>query len=291
MLPCTQPAARSLKRGPETVPGYMWVVWFIVNSYLAWRLFSEGRPLLPAGEKIYLDSKPKTWKDSDLELTLPPAESRGDAVFVHHVRDVFRSEIEQAVDGYHISLHPLRQMPLLQLRRSGGSSGAVRVKMSVNKPRLTRNTFVVAADSLDCLVGHAGPCEDLSVVVNQNILDEAGAAPQAAEPRGFLHRSGYVEFETNLTGVFLLAIATGFRDVERDIAPAALAQYRGEGGCRTWAAERRGWERMLGCIRWFGCDASAPSANNATCNALRCLCTSLPGDEGGCEASSCCGAC
>lgn len=56
----------------------------------------------------------------------------------------------------------------------------------------------MAADSLDCLVGHAGPCEDLSVVVNQNILDEAGAAPQAAEPRGFLHRSGYVEFETNL---------------------------------------------------------------------------------------------
>lgn len=33
--------------------------------------------------------------------------------------------------------------------------------------------------------------------------------------------------------------------------------------------------RVCRCIRWFGCDASAPSANNATCNALRCLCTSV----------------
>ena len=145
------PARRNGKpepRGPQTVPGPMWVLWLVLNVYLYWRTRAPARSLLPRGDRVRLGEDAVAWKSpgGDVELLLPPAASySAESAWVLAVHNAFRGELVHLHAGFHLSLHPLRQTPLVQITRqaTGASAGgAVQVKVKSHKKRLTRNTFV-----------------------------------------------------------------------------------------------------------------------------------------------------
>lgn len=88
---------------------------------------------------------------------------------------------------------------------------------------------------------------------------------------GFWHRKGRVEFATNQTGVFFLAILTGFRDVNqpKSAVPNDMVLEDSSQDCDSWAKRSRGWDRGVACVMWFGCD---DAKKNNTCTSLRCNC-------------------
>lgn len=135
-------------RGPQTVPWQMWVLWLVLNAYLYWRTSAPARSLLPRGDRVRLGEDAVAWKSpgGDVELLLPPAASRlAESAWVLAVHNAFRGELVHLHAGFHLSLHPLRQTPLVQItRQAAGASagGAVHVMIKSHKKRLTRNTFV-----------------------------------------------------------------------------------------------------------------------------------------------------
>ena len=158
MLPSTAPAGRGAAsnvgrmkgeaklRGPQSVPMHMWILWFALNSYLYWRYNAPSRSLLPRGEKIRLGEDTVVWQSPNREVELvltPAAHLSNEYVWVLSAWNAFRGELVHQHAGVHLSLHPLRQMPLVQITRTGSSlGGPVHVKIATNKKRLTRNTFV-----------------------------------------------------------------------------------------------------------------------------------------------------
>jgi len=242
---------------------------------------------MPKGDTIVLDDSHKTWKKEGVELILPPATYGGESIQVSAVKDVFRSEITQIDRGYYLSLHPLRHLPLIQIQRPSTDARAeLRVRMDIKKPRLTRNTFIVNADSLECLVGRE-ECRDVSFMTSHEVVVESQYREQAD---GFWHRKGRVEFATNQTGVFFLAILTGFRDVNQpsSATPDEVAPTDGSVNCEVWASTPKKWDRSVACVQWAACD---DSKKNSSCVSLRCNCLSLAGDVAGCQRTRCCGDC
>jgi len=82
------------------------------------------------------------------------------------------------------------------------------------------------------------------------------------------------------TGVMMLAILTGFRDVNQalQLPPPPVSPLH----CPTWVERKSGWDAVARCIQWSACDdASADEARDGqdvsrNCARLRCLCTSVP---------------
>jgi hypothetical protein len=134
-------------RGPQTVPWPMWLLWLALNGYLYWRSSAPVRMLLPRGEKVRLGADAVAWRssDGDVALLLPPAAPQSEAAWVIAVHNAFRGELVHLHAGFHVSLHPLRRTPLVQITRpvaSATSGGVVHVTIKSHKKRLTRNTFV-----------------------------------------------------------------------------------------------------------------------------------------------------
>jgi len=81
------------------------------------------------------------------------------------------------------------------------------------------------------------------------------------------------------TGVMMLAILTGFRDVNQalELPPPPASPPP----CPTWVARKSGWDAVARCIQWSACDdGSAVEGGDGQdvsgiCARLRCLCTSL----------------
>jgi hypothetical protein len=130
-------------RGPQTVPCSAWIVWLVLNTYLYFRSTAPDRSLLPIGENIRLGKEAIAWKSPDgaVELVMPASRS-AETARVLCAHNAFRGELVHLHAGFHLSLHPLRQTPLVQITRSPRASSAVQVKMATRKTRLTRNTFV-----------------------------------------------------------------------------------------------------------------------------------------------------
>ena len=59
MLPRSEKGGRSRARGPESVPWHMWLLWFGINGYLAYRVWAPAKAMMPAGEHVELGSEPK----------------------------------------------------------------------------------------------------------------------------------------------------------------------------------------------------------------------------------------
>ena len=59
MLPRLEKGGRSRVRGPESVPLHMWLLWFAINGYLAYRVWAPAKAMMPAGEHVELGSEPK----------------------------------------------------------------------------------------------------------------------------------------------------------------------------------------------------------------------------------------
>ncbi|KAJ1489850.1 hypothetical protein T484DRAFT_1743773 [Baffinella frigidus] len=59
MLPRSEKGGRSRARGPESVPCHMWLLWCIINGYLAYRVLAPAKAMMPAGERVELGSEPK----------------------------------------------------------------------------------------------------------------------------------------------------------------------------------------------------------------------------------------
>eukprot|EP00802_Teleaulax_amphioxeia_P021425 Tamp_21782.p1 GENE.Tamp_21782~~Tamp_21782.p1 ORF type:complete len:306 (+),score=51.51 Tamp_21782:89-1006(+) len=281
-------------RGPQTVPWPMWVLWLVLNGYLYWRYSAPARSLLPRGESVRLGERALEWRspDGDVELLLPPASQRSaETIWVLSARNAVRSEVVHLHAGFHISLHPVRQTSLVQIIRSAERTGggAVEVKMASNKKRLTRNTFVVAADSLECLLGQS-KCSNVAIIPNKD--RPSGPLSEQEGRIGFVHEHGTVSFSTNLTGVMMLAILTGFRDVNQalELPPPPASPPP----CPTWVARKSGWDAVARCIQWSACDdGSAVEGGDGQdvsgiCARLRCLCTAQPRDVHGCLQTRAC---
>lgn len=293
-----RPPQAAASRGPQTVPWPMWVLWILLNSYLYSRYSAPARSLLPRGEPVRLRERALEWRssDGDVELLLPPASQRSaETVWVLSARNAVRSEVVHLHAGFHISLHPVRQTSLVQIIRSAErTGGAVEVKIVSNKKRLTRNTFVVAADSLECLLGQS-KCSNVAIIPNKD--RPSGPLSEQEGRIGFVHAHGTVSFSTNLTGVMMLAILTGFRDVNQALQlPPPLASPP---HCPTWIERKSGWDAVARCIQWSACDDGSsveaedsqdvqgsdrppPAPSSANCARLRCLCTAQPRDAHGC---------
>lgn len=163
MLPAGRAAsgrrgASAQARGPQTVPWQMWFVWLVLNSFLYWRWNAPARSLLPLGEKVRLGQDAFVWRspDGEAQLMFPAAVRRtAETAWVLSAHNAFRGELVHVHSGFRISLHPLRQAPLVQITRSSRAEGPVQVKINTNKRRLTRNTFV--------RIPSLQPCVGLSV--------------------------------------------------------------------------------------------------------------------------------
>jgi hypothetical protein len=126
LLPRSERGGRVRVRGPETVPYHMWVLWLVINGYLAYRVWMPAKSLMPSGERVELGSEPKVrrapslpiyrgliagslhahpsltqfirqvWSGDGVKVVLPQSRLRGDAATLAAVSDVFHSEAEQS---------------------------------------------------------------------------------------------------------------------------------------------------------------------------------------------------
>jgi hypothetical protein len=95
------------------------------------------------------------------------------------------------------------------------------------------------------------------------------------------------------TGVMMLAILTGFRDVNQALNLPPPAAPASAPDCDTWVERKRGWDAVARCLQWSACDdASTAQAEDIeaaqafdptpspplsrSCARLRCICTSVP---------------
>jgi len=131
--------------GPQAVGWHMWLVWIALNSVLYWRYTSPARSLLPLGEKVRLGDDVVVWRstDANVKVVVPRrADDSAESVWLLTAHNVLHTELVHVEAGYHVSLHPLRLSPLVQITRSSRVAGAVQVRISTHKKRLTTNTFV-----------------------------------------------------------------------------------------------------------------------------------------------------
>ena len=86
--------------------------------------------------------------------------------------------------------------------------------------------------------------------------------------------------------MFFLAILTGFRDVNQDLALDSTVSTDQPPDCETWAWRQAGWDSLARCVQWGGCDdaqvrvagdskadtTGLASSTASKCRRLRCLC-------------------
>mmetsp|Transcript_30245 Transcript_30245/g.44179 ORF Transcript_30245/g.44179 Transcript_30245/m.44179 type:complete len:330 (+) Transcript_30245:151-1140(+) len=292
--------------GPQAVGWHMWLVWIALNSVLYWRYTSPARSLLPLGEKVRLGDDVVVWRstDANVKVVVPRrADDSAESVWLLTAHNVLHTELVHVEAGYHVSLHPLRLSPLVQITRSSRVAGAVQVRISTHKKRLTTNTFVIVADNVECFLPRS-PCANLAVIANKQSPWPGGL--DTHEDQGFEHADGAVSFATNLTGVMFLAILTGFRDLNQGVgadSDSPADRLVAPTHCGTWVNIDQGWKRLARCVEWAACDLDQPSPNPGplseqagqggkggthqptvpdACRRARCLCLSEPGDERGC---------